>query len=334
MSSYFYSRLDRQGQAAYKRTVDAISSRKAAVEVGRMGAQEFQEIIKRVSFDRPEYFFVNFQELRMYSVPGLGMVWQVYYWYRGPALEQAVQNMEGEIQRVVRGATSVRQDSVLDTCRWIHNYLVRNVRYNDAALKNSAQYPEAYTIEGVFKQGTAVCEGIAKAVTLLGDRLGVELPAVYGMGLSDQAGLDGPHAWNLFCLDGVYAHLDVTWNICLSRPLRYTRYDYFGLSDRDISADHAFEREIVAECAENSRLSYFEWTGTLLANRRQCEQYVEGRFRQKKTVVYFKYQPAKRLPAGIGKKMDALVVGKAEECFQTGFTVHMAPNLPQGVFFY
>ncbi len=334
MASYFYSKLDIQCQATYKRIVDAINTRKASVRVGYMDAWKFQEIVKGVSYDHPEFFFVNFQELKMFGAPGAGLVWQIYYRYRGLALDRTVQEIEDEIQRIVDKAINVRQASVLDKCRWIHNYLVRNIQYNEAALKNSVQYPEAHTIEGVFKQRTAVCEGIAKAVTLLGDRLGLNLPTVYGQGVSDQIGLDDSHAWNLFCSNGVCAHLDVTWDICLSRPLRFTRYDYFGLSDRDISADHIYDREIVTECMENSGLSYFEMAGRLLTNRQQCERYVESRLRQKKTVIYFKYRPEKGIPKGIKKKMNDMVMQKAAECFKTGFTINMASNLPQGIFFY
>lgn len=334
MASYFYSKLDVQSRTAYKKIVDAVNSRKASVKVGHIGAQKFSEIVRKVGYDHPEFFYINFQELKMLSIPGVGLVWQICYRYRGLALDRAVQEIEDEIQHIVNKAIDVRQASVLNKCRWIHNYLVRNVQYNEVVLKDSAQYPEAHTIEGVFKQRTAVCEGIAKAVTLLGDRLGLDLPTVYGQGISDQIGLDESHAWNLFCLNGVYAHLDVTWDICLSRPLRFTRYDYFGLSDRDISTDHIYDRTIVAECMENSGLSYFELAGKLLTNRQQCEQYVESRFRQNKTVVYFKYRPTKGIPKGIEKKMGDMVMQKAGECFKTGFMIHMAPNLPQGVFFY
>ena len=334
MASYFYSKLDVQSRVIYKTIVDAISSRRTSVKAGHMDTQKFQEIVKGVNYDHPEFFFVDFQELKMFGVPGAGLVWQIYYRYRGPALDRAVQEIEDEIQHIVDKAISVRQASVLDKCRWIHNYLVRNVLYNEAAIKDSAQYPEAHTIEGVLKQRTAVCEGIAKAVTLLGDRLGLDLPTIYGEGLSNQTGLDGPHAWNLFCVNGVHAHLDVTWDICLSRPLRFTRYDYFGLSDNDISADHSFDKKIVVDCAKNSDLSYFELAGRLLTNRRQCEQYVESRFRQNKTVVYFKYLPANGIPKGIEKKMNEMIMQKAGDSFKTRFTVKMAHNLSQGVFFY
>lgn len=334
MASYFYSKLDVHSRAAYKKVVDAIHSLKASVKIGHMDAQKFQEIVKGVDYDHPEFFFVNFKEIKMYYTPGIGLFWQIYYRYRGMALTRVVRTIEDEIQHIVNKAINVRQASVIDKCRWIHNYLVKNVQYNEAALKNSAQYPEAHTIEGVFKQRTAVCEGIAKAVTLLGDRLGLDLPAVYGQGISDQIGLDDSHAWNLFCINGIYAHLDVTWDMCLSRPLRFTRYDYFGLSDRDISADHIYDREIFTECMENSGLSYFEMAGRLLTNRQQCERYVESKLRQKETAVYFKYRPEKGIPKGIEKKMNDMVMQKAGECFKTGFTINMASNLPQGIFFY
>ena len=334
MASYFYSKLDIQSQATYRRIVNAINTRKVSVKVGHMDAWKFQEIVKGVNYDHPEFFFVNFQEIKMLGIPRAGLVWQIYYRYRGRALERMVQDIESEIQRILDKAIHVRQASALDKCRWIHNYFARNIRYNEAALKNSALYPDSYTIEGVFKQKTAVCEGIAKAVTLLGDRLGLDLPTVYGQGISDQIGLGDSHAWNLFLCNGICAHLDVTWDICLSRPLRFTRYDYFVLSDKDISVDHIYDRKIVAECMENNGLSYFEMAGRLLTDHRQCERYVESRLRQKETVVYFKYRPAKGIPKGIEKKMDDMVMQKARECFKAGFTINMAPNLSQGVFFY
>ena len=64
--------------------------------------------------------------------------------------------------------------------------------------------PESYTMYGAIVNGSAVCDGYAKAYSYLLRLAGVKSYSCVSETLN--------HAWNLVCIDGVYYHTDVTWD--------------------------------------------------------------------------------------------------------------------------
>lgn len=91
----------------------------------------------------------------------------------------------------------------------IHDYLITNVTYdfelfdssrNDENLKNNP----AFYIDGVFLNGRAVCDGLARAVNFLCAIEGIESMRVTGSYAS------GPHAWNKVKIGGKWYNIDVT----------------------------------------------------------------------------------------------------------------------------
>ena len=66
---------------------------------------------------------------------------------------------------------------------------------------------ETHTAYSAFKNGSAVCDGYARAAKLLLNDYGIECDFVVGECIPD-----GGHAWNLVRLDGEWYHMDVTWN--------------------------------------------------------------------------------------------------------------------------
>lgn len=104
----------------------------------------------------------------------------------------------------------------------------------DTKAANDASLWKAYTIYGLFVDGTAVCEGYARAMQLLLRYADMEVQLVYG-----QAG-GVAHMWNLVRVDGDWYHLDPTWNDEES----VVRYDYFNVTDAVIGQDHTPSADI------------------------------------------------------------------------------------------
>lgn len=114
----------------------------------------------------------------------------------------------------------------------IHDLLLKNVKY-----VNKKKVTE-HTIEGPLLNKKAVCEGIAKAMKYLMNKKGVECEMVLGKLKEDTSVY---HAWNVVRVDGEWYHIDVTADICMSDDNGF-RYDYFNLSDDEISTDHQILR--------------------------------------------------------------------------------------------
>ncbi|MBO4351766.1 MAG: hypothetical protein J6A01_12605, partial [Proteobacteria bacterium] len=85
--------------------------------------------------------------------------------------------------------------------KFIHDYLVMNVKYDRHAYEQSAY--------GALVSQQAVCSGIARAFKYLLDQVGIPNYVVTGQ-LTDSEGITGSHAWNIVVLNGHCYNVDVT----------------------------------------------------------------------------------------------------------------------------
>ena len=112
---------------------------------------------------------------------------------------------------------SVRQtrknESVYETIKAIHDYILINASYDYDALSGSSYtYGYAYTGAPLFTgKGKFVCEGYSKAMKLLCGKFGINCALVSGTGrTSDSSG--GPHMWNYVQIGGNWYAIDSTWD--------------------------------------------------------------------------------------------------------------------------
>lgn len=121
----------------------------------------------------------------------------------------------------------------------VNEYLCNTVYYPDPIgtyEDGSDKYAyEAHTAYGALHDGSAVCEGYARAAGILLDKLGV------GMDLEEGDVTDGrgAHAWNLAKVDGDWYQLDICWN------------DVAGSYDPSRSNDYTLETDAFMRQSRN-----------------------------------------------------------------------------------
>jgi len=112
--------------------------------------------------------------------------------------------------------------------RAVHDWIVRNTAYDLEGYRRDDIRSVYFRPTGVIDHGMAVCQGYADATKLLLDALGIETLVVH----------NDDHAWNMVKLEGIWYHLDVTWDDPVpDRPGR-VRYEYFLISEARIGRDH------------------------------------------------------------------------------------------------
>ncbi len=138
---------------------------------------------------------------------------------------------------------------------FFHDKIIDICRYNEAGLSPHSAY-------GCLVEGQAVCEGYAKAMQLLCTREDIECICVSGYA-TDESGPQ-PHIWNKIKVDGVWANFDVTWDDPITMTgSPYRRYDFFGLTDEEIGASHAADKNRFADfpVCDSDDLNYYRRTG-------------------------------------------------------------------------
>lgn len=332
MMEYYFSKLNCQEQKYYRKIIEAIKHEEASVEFkGFSNGDSLKNVVNAIKYDHPELFYVNFRNLS-YLTTQVDIIYQIHYYIKPALRKKAIYDLEQKIKLVLEKAYIANLRSDFEKCRWIHNYLVKNICYHFDAIKYPDNFPQSFNIEGVFKNRTAVCEGIAKAFKLLCDRLGVDALVAIGEALSEDAvNIGGNHAWNIVRLNGEYAHIDVTWDIGVSESSKYTRFDYFCIPDRWMKLDHVYENFPICD---TDRYNYFQKKGRCFWKSEQLQGYLERELKQKKTILYFKVSnkrvDAEKLQAKVQEQVNRAV----SSYIRSSYYIEMIHNKEQMCFFF
>ncbi|MCH5164206.1 MAG: hypothetical protein J1F36_04240 [Clostridiales bacterium] len=125
----------------------------------------------------------------------------------GSAAERIYAKAKDVLSKIIADDMSEEQKvrAIFEWIMWQNIYDYEATTILDVAL---AVRQPAYYLEGVFETGFAVCDGIAKSMSLLCNMVGVPCVRVVGLVVDDTA---RHHAWNKVYLDGAWYIVDATW---------------------------------------------------------------------------------------------------------------------------
>jgi len=109
----------------------------------------------------------------------------------------------------------------------IHDWIVKNVSYDTTLAKHS----DYNALTAPYK---TVCQGYALLAYKMLNQVGIQTKIISGKA-------DGyAHAWNEVNLDGVWYHLDCTWDDPVPDIKGTVLYNYYNLTDSQIKTNHAW----------------------------------------------------------------------------------------------
>lgn len=283
---FYYQFLSSKDQKIYRIIERGLKSyRKSILLVGCFAGPYATELIKLVNYDHPELFYVDYSTL-VYLQGTLGVTYHPDYTLPSSQIRNVEAVLQSQAAKILEKMHANRVESPYAKVRWIHNYLIRYVKYNYESLQRPKA--SAHNIQGVLQEKSAVCEGIAKTFLYLCDQEDISAALIIGSADSGEMGFDGSsmlHAWNLVKLEDVWYHIDSTFDLCQSQAVNANRYDYFCISDADMMRDHTFEKKV--KCPSNEK-SYFSQTGCLVKNANDVRNYVQKKLSEGKKILYFK----------------------------------------------
>lgn len=243
MIEYWKERLGAHEQNVYQIIRDNISSNRLDMELPVISSQEFGEIMQAIELDHPEFYFLNPQyALSLSNVGGFfGVKNKVLL-----KINTLYSNLQrNQIDSVFRDTISTiknkTHDGIEEIEKNICKYLVQNTTYSINNILNQNAASALF-----FKK--AQCSGVAKAVKLLMDNLGLWSIIVAGKATNGDGSGYMPHAWNIVQLNGNYYHLDVT-NMLIVQNAE-SQLPYFNYSDAVMSSTHTWSKESVPKCSD------------------------------------------------------------------------------------
>lgn len=228
---YYYNQMNKQKQAVYHALLKGIRAIDPEIMIPRCEGEELYNIFFQLRLDHPEIFWATGFTYKFYTDSPNVIFVPEYLFEKNKILEHK-KAMEARVEKLVRPAMKL---SEWEKEKYVHDFICEQVRYDK--LKKSY----SHEIIGPLGQGVGVCEGIAKAVKVLLDALHVWC-VIALCGNNPDKGIKYRHTWNIVRLNGVYYHLDTTFDNTLTRGRadqdNELRYDYFNLPDKQIFRDH------------------------------------------------------------------------------------------------
>ncbi len=128
-----------------------------------------------------------------------------------------------------------------DKIKTIHDYIINNTDYDELKTKNiNDETYKSNTAYGVLIQGYGICSGYADTMAIFLNELDIE-----NYKISNET-----HIWNLVYINGVWKHLDATWDDPISE-FNANRDTYFLISYDELTKlnddTHSFDKSVYKE---------------------------------------------------------------------------------------
>lgn len=261
----YFKKLSFEQQKIYKQVLNGICTRQEKIKVSKLPDSHLLEYLL---MEHPELFYCDFNSVLIeHGVCGCYV--KIKYTYTKEQYEQIIKSAK----RIADLFHDVNEE---ETTRNVHNYLVKNVRYDYGDISNI----ENHSIIGPLIKGKGVCEGIAKAMQCILNLCGIDNTVVTGY-LENE-----PHMWNIVSINGYNYHIDVTSDISLTEPTwKKPGYFYYLISDREIKKTHKFTENF--NCVQVMDNPFYK-TNKLFYDDRQIVNFIRSVPSNQK-LVYFKY---------------------------------------------
>lgn len=259
-SCYAYQRLSEAETLWYDDMAACIGGVQDKITLNQSGLSEgldegdIDRIFQCVLMDHPELFYVDGYTYTRYNrgekIVGIRFS-PTYSMEREQVLTRKVK-IEQEAERLVQGACGLVDE--YDKVKYVYETLIRNTQYDLSA-------PDNQNIYSVFVNHVSVCQGYAKAVQYLLERLGVECTLVQGSVDTGEG-----HAWNLVKVNGSYYYVDATWGDASYLPdengqesdyVPQISYDYLCITTNQLLQTHMLAGVVELPVCVDSRDNYY-----------------------------------------------------------------------------
>ena len=249
MEQYYYNHMNKAQQAAYHSILSGVKNLADEFQIPALEGEELYNVFFQMRLDHPEIFWVSSYKYRYYK-DSPNLIFIPEYLFDKKKICEHQKAMTARVEKLIRPAQKL---SEWEKEKYVHDFICENIRYDK--LKKSY----SHEIIGPLGQGVGVCEGIAKAVKVLLDALGVWC-VIAICGNNPEKGIKYRHTWNIVKIGGTYYHLDATFDNTLGkdRETSEIRYDYFNLDDSQIFRDHEPLIAPAPHCGDHEHFYYKE----------------------------------------------------------------------------
>lgn len=254
---YFYDKMNDHEKEIYQRLYYVIHEHQESIDVKTCDIELLTDILIKLSYDHPEFYYVNINEFE-YSQQQGSLIFYPHYDYTQQEIEYYHQKIKENTEELIYQINLV-EDQILQI-QMIYEYIADHVHYQ-------MTHQTDQTLIGSLVQGNAVCAGYARAYQYLLNQIDIDCTYIVGKSTDNSLnqgvieGYEG-HAWVMIHLDDDYYYSDVTWADVEEGELQHTCYGYMLMSSDEM--EKCYIPEVEYEKTNRVKTNYFIENGTYM----------------------------------------------------------------------
>lgn len=261
---YYFNQLTYKEQLLFNAIKTAAENYRKDTDIlpYRYTEEEFIRVSKAVSFDCPEFFYLDIGSFSMFCDDYKSSVNMKF-------LDSSVniKNMKMEMEALGAAASAYTTEDMTDFEKAValHDFLTKHCTYAGKTESDLDIPATAHTAYGALINKLAYCDGYASAYKILLNRCGVE--CIIAEGATDIE----PHLWNVVKQGDQYFHIDSTWDDSdIDFLSDFSFHGFFNLSDSEISRSHLIYTDFdLPKC--NSTENYYSLIGAKVSSPEDFE---------------------------------------------------------------
>ena len=239
--TYFDKLLTPHYKPIYKQIYAGFMAHQESIVIqGNVSSDYLFKIVEFVLDDYPQFFFVC-KEKNITQSEQMNIL-HVNYLYSQSEANKIKMIIDNKVNALLHSSIHTKA-GIFEKQKALYSFLVQNIQYCCNA-STSSYIQTNHSRVGPLIYGKSVCEGYARAFKYLCDSIKLPSVVVSGPAISPH-GVEELHAWNIVKLNNISYHVDATWDSCIGDV---QNFDYFNLSDEDISVDHSWDRTLMPSC--------------------------------------------------------------------------------------
>lgn len=278
-ASYNFNRLNDNQKTMYSAIAYAVKDLKNIVNLDNYASNNIDQISEDAKIvmsaffaDHPEVFYLNLtyklslSKSIVYDKIRIDITYSVK---SKSELDEQLNKIEQVMNTYIN---SLSNKSDFDNELELHDAVAKDVKYYNE-VTNVSDVPEEYhTIYGTFIKKQAVCDGFAKSMQLLLDRVNIE--NIFVTGVIDKV----PHAWNMVKFGNDWYHLDLTSDKYIKESDGSTKtvvHTYFNVTDEMIMKSHTIDSKELNPVASATTYNYYIKTNNYIYSTQNFESRVK-----------------------------------------------------------
>jgi len=271
--NFYYGVLGKDEKIIYEKFCYAYLNLSDSVLVDSTDIKSIGRIFKMTLIDNPVFFYVNTITYYCYSDY---TDCHITYLDSIDAINESINVIDKALKGLSKeceGRSDLEKEVI------IHNTIVGQVDYqlDDTHLIHKSN--------SIFLNQKAVCDGISLGAKMLLDHVGVKTIVVKDHFGKEREGESG-HAWNMVFVNKGFYHIDFTFDNNLSKPRKNVSYDYFNLTDKQISRDHDISCMFLK--SSDKIADYHSMKGLTFKNQSELFRHIESCINKNTPNIYFR----------------------------------------------